>query len=358
MQRNFFLTDLMKTGNHQSYERFLDTHSLPDQKIDYTGEYYTLHNYDLDSYDRRFVLIDRTVANNRVCANSEYQQELLKRVKLLHSQGFKFIMASPWESHENINAGNIYPNDIEGITSFNWTGGVSWFWWYMYDKHLNNKFKFTHDHFGSYFYKKCDFLYLNKEPREHRIKLYNKLIEGNILSNSVYSFLGLKPPVRIDKEYELPWVDANNYPKYGMDQDIYEQPYVDTVCSIVSETNDNDTDVFMTEKIWKSIIAQQVFVVHGNHLYLQKLREIGFKTFGSYFDESYDLERDRDKKIDAIVSLCKDLRTKNWQDIYRQTIALRQHNYDTLFNKEKLSVEVNKTLISFLEFFDNSQVSS
>ena len=224
MQRNFFLTDLMKTGNHQSYERFLDTHSLPDQKIDYTGEYYTLHNYDLDSYDRRVVLIDRTVANNRVCANPEYQVELLKRVKLLHSQGFKFIMASPWESHENINAGNIYPNDIEGITSFNWTGGVSWFWWYMYDKHLNNKFKFTHDHFGSYFYKKCDFLYLNKEPREHRIKLYNKLIEGNMLSNSVYSFLGLKPPVRIDKEYELPWVDANNYPKYGMDQDIYEQP--------------------------------------------------------------------------------------------------------------------------------------
>ena len=114
----------------------------------------------------------------------------------------------------------------------------------------------------------------------------------------------------------------------------------------------------MTEKIWKPIIAQQVFVVHGNHLYLQKLREIGFKTFGSYFDESYDLENDRDKKIDAIVSLCKDLKTKDWQDIYRQTIALRQHNYDTLFNKEKLSVEVNKTLISFLEFFDSSQVSS
>ena len=30
------------------------------------------------------------------------KEELLKRVKLLHSQGFKFIMASPWESQENI----------------------------------------------------------------------------------------------------------------------------------------------------------------------------------------------------------------------------------------------------------------
>ena len=353
MQRNFILTDVMKTGDHQTYERFLDTHSLPDQKIDHTGEYYALHNYDLDSYDRKFALIDRTIDNDRVCANSEYQVELLKRVKLLHSQGFKFIMASPWESHENINAGDIHPNNIGEVASFNWTGGVSWFWWYMYDKHLNNKFKFTHNH-----YKKHDFLYLNKQPREHRTNLYNKLIEGNVLSNSVYSFLGLTSPVRISKEYELPWVDANNYPVYGMDQDITEQPYIDTVCSIVSETNDNDTDVFMTEKIWKPIMAQQVFVVHGNHLYLQKLREIGFKTFGSYFDESYDLENNKDKKIDAIVSLCKDLKIVNWQDIYRQTIALRQHNYDTFFNKEKLSEQINKTLISFLEFFDSSQVSS
>ena len=54
----------------------------------------------------------------------------------------------------------------------------------------------------------------------------------------------------------------------------------------------------------------------------------------------------------------EDLKTKNWQDIYRQTISLRQHNYDTFFNKEKLSAEVNKVLVSFLEFFDNSQVSS
>ena len=114
----------------------------------------------------------------------------------------------------------------------------------------------------------------------------------------------------------------------------------------------------MTEKIWKPIIAQHLFVVHGNHLYLQKLREIGFKTFSSYFDESYDLEPNADKRIDAICKLCKDLLSKDWQDIYLHSKALRQHNYDTFFNKEKLSAEINKTLIGFLEFFDSSQVSS
>ena len=356
MQRNFILTDIMKTGNHNKLEDFINFHSLKGQVFDFTGEYYTLHNFNLDSYDRKFAIIDTRGANDRLKDSSEFIVELKKRCELLHSQGFVFIKANPWESLENVNNTRQYPEiDIEHIK---WTGGVSWFWFYMYEKHLNNKFKFTHDHFGSYWHKKYDFLYLNKQPRIHRVSLYNKLLEENVLSNSLYTFIGLKSPVRLSKEHELPWVDANNYPMMGMDQDITEQPYVDTVCSIVSETNDNDTDVFMTEKIWKPIIAQQVFVVHGNHLYLQKLREIGFKTFGSYFDESYDLENNKDKKIDAIVSLCKHLKTVNWQDIYQQTIALRQHNYNTFFNKEKLSAEVNKTLNLFLEFADSSQVSS
>ena len=105
MQRSFFLTDLMKTGSHEMYERFLNTHSLPNQTIEYTGEYYTLHNYDLDAYDRRFAFIDRRMYNIKLSNNAEYERELLRRVKLLHSQGFKFIMASPWESHENIQSG-------------------------------------------------------------------------------------------------------------------------------------------------------------------------------------------------------------------------------------------------------------
>ena len=122
---------------------------------------------------------------------------------------------------------------------------------------------------------------------------------------------------------------------------------------MVSETNDVDYEIFMTEKIWKPIIAQHTFVVHGNYLYLQKLREMGFKTFSSYFNEEYDIEKNPDVRIDKIVNTCRDLLTKNWQDIYLQTQALRKHNYDTFFNEGKLSLEINKTLELFLEFADS-----
>ena len=356
MQRNFILTDVMKTGDHIKLEKFISYHSLPDQTFDVTGEYYTLHNYDIDSYDRKLAVIDTNSLIGRVTENSEFNKDLKKRCGLLHSQGFKFIRANPWESLENITAVKQFPEtDVEYV---NWTGDASWFWFYMYEKHKDNNFHFTHDHNGSYWHKLKEFLYLNKAPRKHRLKLYNKLLGANVLDKSIYTFTMLDKPVRLEKKYELPGIDPENYPRFGKDQDITELPYIDTVCSIVSETNDNDYEVFMTEKIWKPIMAQHVFIVHGNHLYLQKLKEMGFKTFSNYFDEGYDLEQDPDKRINMIVELCKNLKTKNWQDIYLQTKSLRQHNYDTMFDKEKLSLEINKTLNLFLEFVDSGQVSS
>ena len=169
-----------------------------------------------------------------------------------------------------------------------------------------------------------------------------------MLENSLYTKW---PNVKLPKEYELPWVQ--DYPSMGMDQDLYAKPYNDSKYSIISETNDNNNEIFMTEKIWKPIIAQQIFVLHGNYLYLQKLREMGFKTFSKYFDESYDLEIDRSKRIEKITATCLQLQKQNWKDLYLQTQALRQHNFDTFFNKEKLSEQINKTINLFLEFADS-----
>ena len=341
--QNLILTDIMKTGHHYFYGQYIDFADIPGQQIDVVNDYYLLPT-DLGKYIRKIAII--CSINPTYMQSKEYVQDLHSRVARLKQLGFKFIIASPWESRANVTHNDIIKNYADKAM-LTWYGEYDWFWFYMYDKHCGTQFSFDHSD------KKYDFLYLNKQSRPHRKKLYKKLSENGVLENSLHTRW---PDRKLPAEYELPW--AQDYPIYGMDQDIYEKPYNETNCSIVSETNDNDYDVFMTEKIWKPIIAQQVFVVHGNYLYLQKLREIGFKTFGNYFDESYDLEQDSNKRIDKIVSLCDKIRTKNWQDIYLQTKALRQHNFDTLFDREKLSKEINKTLNLFLEFADSSQVPS
>ena len=363
MQRNFILTDVMKTGAHLDYEQFIGSHSFTNQTFDMTGEYYRLHHYNLDSYDRRLAIIDHMIHNNWASENQAYQSDLKNRLEILHQQGFKFIIANPWESIDNIknqvfcNGDTLKDLDIPYPYHL-WTGGVSWFWSYMFHKHQGKKFQFDHSKD-----KKYNFLYLNKFPRTHRMKLFQILRDKNLIDNSITTFLGLKPPITMPTEYELPLINDRrfdnharwgNYPRWGLDQDLYEPPYNDTVCSIVSETNDNDYEVFMTEKIWKPIIAGHVFVVHGNHLYLQRLREMGFRTFSKYFDESYDLEKNRNMRVQKITETIRQVKMLNAKDLYMHSQALRRHNQETFFNKEKLSLEVNKTLIGFFEFVDRS----
>ena len=57
----------------------------------------------------RFAIIDIRRANDRLKDSPEFTVELEKRCKLLHSQGFVFIKANPWESLENINNSPQYP---------------------------------------------------------------------------------------------------------------------------------------------------------------------------------------------------------------------------------------------------------
>lgn len=122
----------------------------------------------------------------------------------------------------------------------------------------------------------------------------------------------------------------------------------------MSEATAVNTEIFMTERIWKSIMAEHVFVVHGNYLYLQKLREMGFKTFNKYFDESYDLEKDSSKRAKMISATCESLLDKNWQDIYLNSKSIRRHNKEHFYDREKLSEQINKQLLVFLEFADRS----
>ena len=348
MQSNFILTNVIKIGDHVSYEKFINRHSLADQTFDLEGEYFRLHNYDLDSYDRKFAIIEFNLNTFNYESNKEYTNELDRRIKLLHSQGFKFIMASPWESKDNLSRLAYYQNK-KLDSAFEWTGGVEWFWFLLFEIHQNKRYKFDHHH------KTHDFLYLNKNPRPHRDELYKQLQSTNILQNSLVSNLNLHPPVRLPEEYESP--KTKSYPlgpSGHLDNTIYEAPYSATKFSLVSETNDNSHEVFLTEKIWKPIIAEQLFVVHGNHLTLQTLRDLGFKTFNNYFDESYDLEADRHEKIKKIIQLCETLQHSDWKDLYLQTKAIRKHNRENFFNEESLSKSINQTLICFLEFFDRS----
>ena len=337
MKKIFILTDLMYSGQHLQFEDFIRSANIEDVEFTYEPEYWNLHSYDWESYDGLYCIIDHRDGYE---GNPEFVEQLHRRLEIMKQNGFKFILARPWESAENVADSKFY-DLLKNIDYTKWFGDTTWFWYWMRRQHSNTTIDCDHSN------KPYQYLYLNKFPRGHRVKLWNQLHEKQLLNKSLTSFIGLDSPVRLNAEYELPGVDPANYPFRGKDQDIYKKPYEHTSCSLVSETNDNDK-VFITEKLWKPIICQQFFIVHGGHLYLQKIKELGFKTFGNYFDESYDLERDPALRIKKIVKLIEDLKDFNWQDAYLSSQKLRQHNYNIFWNDQMYQKEVQKTVLQFL----------
>jgi len=341
--KNLILTDIMKTGHHWWYAQFIKYNTIKDQQIEVCDDYYNLNLLDLEKFDRKIAII--CVMNDHLLKNEEYRTDLLTRVERLKKNGFKFILGIPWESKETAKE-NKHIDFFSNISKFIWYGEHNWFWFYMYEKNYSKNFIFDHSK------KSYDFLYLNKQVRTSRKKLYDEILHDNLLENSLYTFIGLENPVRLPYEYELPWVDRKNYPWYNHDQDIYEKTYNETICNIVSETNVENNEIFITEKVWKPIIAEQPFVVYGNPGYLKKLHEIGFQTFNNFFDESYDTELDKDLRIKKIIKTLKEIREKDYKELYLKTEDIRKHNKNLFWNKNELSKSINETVLGFFKFSD------
>lgn len=338
VQRNFILTDVMKTGDHIDLENFIHFADIQDQKFDMTGVWYHLHEYNLDSYDRKIAFIDARL-NHSHLENYFYKRDIKERVEYLITEGFDIVYVNPWE--------------CKSIHNFQdkiiWSGDVSYFWYRMYQRYKDHKFKFYHVK------KPFDFLYLNKARRKHRDMLFDRLTSKDLLSNSLYSYHDRK--IILNNDYELPLFRNKHYPYYGHDRDIYEPQFNSTKFNIVSETIVHD-EIFMTEKIWKPIIAGQIFIVHGKHLYLQDLRTLGFKTYDGYIDEHYDTIQSLSQRTDAIVDLCEKLKGKSHIWLYADTRNIREHNQKIFFSEHHCRSACRKTIYDLLELVDSSKVSS
>jgi hypothetical protein len=126
--------------------------------------------------------------------------------------------------------------------------------------------------------------------------------------------------------------------------------------NIVSET---DVDhKFITEKVYKPLMAGQIFVVYGYKGILTKLRAMGFQTYGEHIDESYDDEVDHEKRINMISDTLHKVKGTDYKKLYKDTQDIRTHNQKVFFDEELLGEEINRTLRLWFEFADGSQVPS
>lgn len=128
--------------------------------------------------------------------------------------------------------------------------------------------------------------------------------------------------------------------------------YLDSYFSIVNETNyfkDLGEGIFLSEKVFKPILKCHPFLIVSRPNSLQKLRELGYKTFSPYIDETYDtIEDDTErmfKIIEEVKRLCN-LSETELKTFLTHVKDIVDYNYKHLVSKRNSSKEnfVNRLL--------------
>ena len=171
---------------------------------------------------------------------------------------------------------------------------------------------------------------LNKQsglPSENALRdLFDtKLIEKYNIKDSYLNEIESKLPLELDEFKE----SAEMALLYGPIDAYYQSSLI----NIVTETNFIDSDIFNTEKIFKPMVHRQPFIVIGPYKTLENLRNMGYKTFSDFWDESYDNIEDPIERLIKIVELCKEI--NEWDNAKKKILFYKSminttHNYELL----------------------------
>jgi hypothetical protein len=165
----------------------------------------------------------------------------------------------------------------------------------------------------------------NLRARPQRVLNYLHLTDSNLVLDGKISIGDKKdwPHLSIDrlKKYNLPEniveqsiaplaIDHNR--KLDIDYHVYitrilNDVYQDTWVSLITESSyfDYEHSVFISEKTFKPIACMQPFIIVGSKHTLKYLRQLGYRTFDGFIDESYDDCDDKDRFAAIINSLEK-----------------------------------------------------
>ena len=210
------------------------------------------------------------------------------------------------------------------------------------------------------------FLNYNRRPHYHRIVLATELLTNENLKYKGWTSLGNRTisNTRHEETYKETiikclsqsqnnlnlerltqyWEDNSDLVDIRID-DVFlfenQSGHVDleyhhrSFLSVVSETIVEPESVFFSEKVAKPIYCCQPFILFSSKGSLKKLKDLGYKTFSDFWDESYDEETNYLIKIEKIVLILEDLAKKSedeLMDMLKKMEPILRHNYLNLIN--------------------------
>jgi len=224
--------------------------------------------------------------------------------------------------------------------------------------------------------KRRQFLIYNRAwsgTREYRLKFADLLVDNQLL-NYCQTSVGFTSDGLNYKDHQftnpiwqpihqLEYYFNNNFTTSCCSADFNVTDYNSTDIEVVLETLVDDDRIHLTEKILRPIACGQPFILCATYGSLEYLRNYGFQTFDSIFDESYDMITDPFERLNAIVKLMKKI--TQWSDSERSNNLIklrriadynRQHFFsNNFFNR--ITNELRKNLKTGLTLIENTNTS-
>ena len=198
------------------------------------------------------------------------------------------------------------------------------------------------------------YFWLNRRSRAHRIYALHEAFRLGMMKEALYTFHNFDegnldsghffhvlsqylPAEQIDMDF-LNHTRNDLDPDYDVSIDVQNESELlqlkklSQSCSleIVSEFNCSNNKPFLTEKIGRSIVMGNPFIVLGDAGTLDELRTLGFRTFSKWIDESYDTVTDVKTRIDTAVTTARDCNIMSYDTELQETL---EYNYNFYFSE-------------------------
>lgn len=134
----------------------------------------------------------------------------------------------------------------------------------------------------------------------------------------------------------------DNYRLMNADPELYQQAFLHVVTETIYHYPHNADG----EKTFKPISCLRPFILVSLPGALQNLKNLGFKTFSDWWDESYDSIQDPDDRMLAIIDIIEDICTKDIIELKEMLLDMQhilnynyKHYYDRFLQYQILKFE-------------------
>lgn len=207
------------------------------------------------------------------------------------------------------------------------------------------------------------FLCLNRRVRPLRVVSLYKMFKSSILPNTIMSYDKLAENIpqrayeylhgdisKLDSEIVKKLIDSSpciiDRTDFETDwnQITFIERDVNVLMSIVHETlheSYNGTNIFITEKTLRPMLANHPIIVIGQPGANTKLPLMGYKTYDAYFDLSFDTVENHFERLDLQIHQLEELNEKFKSMTSDQRIKWLLQDVETLEHNKNLLKEHN-----------------